>query len=183
MLGKTEGGRRREQQRMRWLDGIMYWMDMSLSNFWELWWKGSLACCSAWCPRVRDNWATKMNWTEQSSPSVHSLSHVRLFATLWTAACQAYWLSPTPRACSNSCPLSQRCHPTISSSVVPFSSCLQSFPASGSFPMSWFFASGGHRTGVSASSVLPMNIQDWFSLGLIDWLDLLAVPGTLKSLL
>ena len=75
--------------------------------------------------------------------------------------------SPTPRACSNSCPSSQWCHPTMSSSVIPFSSCLQSFPASGSFPMSQFFASGGQSTGVSASaSVLPMNIQDWFPLGL-----------------
>ena len=68
--------------------------------------------------------------------------------------------SPPPRACSNSCPLSRWCHPTISSSVVPFSSHLQSFPASGSFPMSQFFASGGQSTGVSASaSVLPMNFM------------------------
>ena len=69
--------------------------------------------------------------------------------------------SPTPRACSNSCPSSWWCHPTISSSVVPFSYCLQSFPASGSFPMSQFFTSGGQSIGVSASvSVLLMNIQD-----------------------
>ena len=75
--------------------------------------------------------------------------------------------SPTPGACSNSCPLSQWCHPAISSSVIPFSSCLQSFPASGSFPMSQLFASGGPSTGASAlASVLPMNSQDWFSLGL-----------------
>ena len=75
--------------------------------------------------------------------------------------------SPAPRAYSNSCPLSQWCHPTISSSVVPFSSRLQSFPALGSFPMNQFFASGGQSIGVSASaSVLPMNIQDWFPLGL-----------------
>ena len=76
--------------------------------------------------------------------------------------------SSTPRACSNSCPLSRWCHPTISSSsVVPFS-CLQSFPASGSFQMSQFLASGGQSVGVSASaSVLPMSIQDWFPLGLI----------------
>ena len=74
--------------------------------------------------------------------------------------------SSTPRTCSNSYPSSQWCHPTISSSV-PFSSCLQSFPASGSFPMSQFFPSGGQSTGASASiSVLPMNIQDWFPLGL-----------------
>ena len=75
--------------------------------------------------------------------------------------------SPTPEACSNSCPSSRWCHPTISFSVVPFSSRLQSFPASGSFPISQFFASGGQSIWVSASaSVLPMNIQDWFPLGL-----------------
>ena len=74
--------------------------------------------------------------------------------------------SPTPRACSNSCPLSQWCHPAISSSVVPFSCCLQSFPESGTFPMSQFFTSGGQSIGVSASaSILLMNIQDWFPLG------------------
>ena len=73
--------------------------------------------------------------------------------------------SPTPRACSNSCPLSWWCHPTISSSVIPVSSCLQSFPASGSFPVSQFFKSGGPSIGASASaSVLPMNIQNWFPL-------------------
>ena len=73
---------------------------------------------------------------------------------------------PTPGACSDSCPSHQWSHPTISSSVVPFSSHLQSFPVSGSFPMSQFFASGGQSIGVSASaSVLPMNIQDRFPLG------------------
>ena len=73
--------------------------------------------------------------------------------------------SPTPRACSNSCPSSQWCHPTISSSIIPFS-CLQPFPALGSLPRSQFFVSGGQSTGVSASvSVLPMNIQDQFPLG------------------
>ena len=81
--------------------------------------------------------------------------------------------SPTPRTCSNSCPSSQWCHPTISSSVVPFSSHLQSFPALGSFPMSQFFTSGVQSIRVSASaSVLPMNIQDWFPLGLTDWISL-----------
>ena len=71
--------------------------------------------------------------------------------------------SPTPEVYSNSCPLSQWCHPTISSSVVPFSTRLQSFPALGSFPMSQFFTSGGQSIGVSVStSLLPMNIQDWF---------------------
>ena len=75
--------------------------------------------------------------------------------------------------CSNSCWLSQWCHPTISSSVIPFSSCPQSFPASGSFQMSSFFASGGQSIGASASaSVLPMNIQDWFPLGWTGWISL-----------
>ena len=95
----------------------------------------------------------------------HGLQHARL-------PCP----SPIPRAYANSCPLSQWCHPTISSSVISFSSRLQSFPASGSFQMSQFSASGGQSIGVSASAwVLPMNSQDWFNLH--------AVQGTLKSLL
>ena len=94
----------------------------------------------------------------------HGLQHARL-------PCP----SPTPRAWSNSCPSSQWCHPTISSSVVTFSSWLQSFPTSGSFPMSQFFASGDRSIGVSASaSVLPMNIQDWFPLGWTGWISLLS---------
>ena len=81
--------------------------------------------------------------------------------------------SPIPRVYPNSCPLSQWCHPTISSSVIPFSSCPQSFPASGSFQMSQFFASGGQSIAVSAStSVLPMNTQDWFPLGWTGWISL-----------
>ena len=86
-------------------------------------------------------------------------------------------------AYSNSCPSSQWCHTTISSSVVPFSSCLQSFPASGSFQMSQFFASGVQSIGVSAStSVLPMNIQDWFPWGWTGWISLQS-KGLFKSLL
>ena len=81
----------------------------------------------------------------------------------------------SPRVCSNSCPLSQWCYPTISSSVVPFSSCPQSFPASGSFPMSQFLPSGGQCIGTLASaSVLPMNIQGWFSLG---WTGLISLQS------
>ena len=92
----------------------------------------------------------------------HRLQHARL-------PCP----SPTLRACSNSCPLSWWCHPTISSTVVPLSSCLQSFPASGSFPVSQFFTSGGQSIGVSASaSLLPMNILDWFPLGLTGFISL-----------
>ena len=97
--------------------------------------------------------------------------------SLWTHGLQHARLpcsSTTPWVYSNSCPLSRWCYPTISSSVVPFSSCLQSFPASGSFQMSQFFKSGGQSIGVSASaSVLPMNIQDW-SLGWTGWISLLS---------
>ena len=94
----------------------------------------------------------------------HGLQHVR-------PPCP----SPTPRVYSKSCPLSRWCHPTISSSVIPFSSCLQSFPTSGSFQMSQFFASGGQSIGISASiPVLPMNIQDWFPLGWTGWISLLS---------
>ena len=93
----------------------------------------------------------------------HGLLHTRL-------PC----LSPLPRACSNPCPSSLWYHPTISSSVVPFSSCLQSFPASGPFQMSQHFASGSQSIEASASaSVLPMNIQGWFPLGLTGWISLL----------
>ena len=88
---------------------------------------------------------------------------------------------PTLGACSDSCPLSQWCHPTISSPVVPFFCCPQSFPATGSFPLSWLFISSGQTTRVSAS-VLPISIQGFVSFR-IDWFDLLGVQGTLKSLL
>ena len=99
----------------------------------------------------------------QSCPS---LSCVRLFATPWTVARKASHPSPTPGVYSNSCLSSQWCHPAISSSVIPFSSCPQSFPASGSFPMSQLSTWGGQRIGVAASaSVLPMNTQDWSPLG------------------
>ena len=101
--------------------------------------------------------------------SVQLLSRVRLFVTPWTTACQAS-LSITN---SRSLPKLGRCHLTISSSVVPFSSCLQPFPASGSFRMSQLFASGGQNIGVSAStSVLPMNTQDWSPLGWTCWTSL-----------
>ena len=122
------------------------------------------------CSLNRDAW--NLTASIQFSCSVvsnslqpHGLQHARLPCPL-----------PTLRACSNSCPSSRWCHPTISSSVVPFSSHLQSFPASGSFPMSQFFTSGGQSIGVSASaSVLPMNIQEWSPLGLIS-LELVGSP-------
>ena len=114
----------------------------------------------------------KDGWVKGIS-SVQLLSHVQLFATPRTTARQASLSITNSRTCSNSCPSSQGCHPTISSSVIPFSSCLQSFPASGSFPMSQFFTSGGQSIGVSVSaSVPPMNIQDWFPLGWIGWISL-----------
>ena len=92
----------------------------------------------------------------------HGLQHTRL-------PCP----SLSPEVCSNSCPLSQWCHPTISSSIIPFSSCLQSFPVSWSFPMSQLFTSGGQSIGTSAlTSVLPVNIQGWFPLGLTGWISL-----------
>ena len=92
----------------------------------------------------------------------HGLQHARL-------PCP----SPTPRVSSNSCPMSRWGHPTISSSVVPFASCPQSFPVSGSFPMSQLFTSGGQSIGASTSaSVLPMNNQDWFPLGWTGWISL-----------
>ena len=94
----------------------------------------------------------------------HGLQHTRL-------PCP----SPSPGVCSDSCPLSQWCHPITSSSVTPFSSCPKSFPASGPFPMSQLFTSGGHSTGVSALAlVLPLNIQGWFSLGLTGLIFLLS---------
>ena len=103
--------------------------------------------------------------------SVQLLSRVQLFATLWTAAHQASLYITKSRTCSNSCPSSQWCHPTISSAVITFSSCLQSFPALGSFPVSQFFTLVGQSIGASAS-VFPMNIQDWFPLGLTSLISL-----------
>ena len=102
--------------------------------------------------------------------SILSLSHVQLFATPWTTSHQA---SPSFTISSNSCPLSQWRHPTISSSVIPFSLGLRSFPASESFLMNWIFASGGQSIEASASaSVSPVNIQGWFPLGLIGLISL-----------
>ena len=106
--------------------------------------------------------SVQFNSVVQSCPTLppQELQHTRL-------PCP----SPTPRAYSNSCPSSRWCHSIISSSVVPFSSCLQSLPASGSFLTSQFFESGDQSIGASAS-VLPMNIQDWFPLGLTGWISL-----------
>ena len=133
-------------------------------------WPESLHHHFPWCPR-ESKWIIRLEkWgSVQFSHSVisdslrpHGLQHAR-------PPC----LSPTPGIYPNSCPLSQWCHLTISSSVIPFSSHLQSFPASGSFPRSQFFPSGGQSIGVSAStSVLPMNTQDWSLLGWTGWISL-----------
>ena len=94
------------------------------------------------------------------------------------------FLSLTPRVYPNSCPLSQWCHLTISSSVIPFSSCLQSFPTSRSFQMSQLFASGGQNIGISAStSVPPVNTQDWFPLGWTGWISLQTVVTVILTLI
>ena len=119
------------------------------------WPKCVLCICFFWVYRIYIN-------SLQFSCSV-------MYISLWPHGLQQARLpctSPTPGAYPNSCPLSQWCHPTIASSVIPFSSCLQSFPPSRSFQMSQFFVSGGQSIGVSAStSVLQINIQDWFPLG------------------
>ena len=135
---------------------------------------------------ININW----NTSEMSSPGYHCLYSLLSSSDQYQSSCSvvsdSLWHhgpqharppcpSPTSRVYTNSCPLSWWCHPTISSSVGPFSSCPQSLTASGSFQMSQFFASGGQSTGVSAStSVLPMNTQDWSPLGWTDWISLLS---------
>ena len=129
----------------------------------------NLTCYNIWSASKSRTWISCFQFQFQFSCSVvsdslqpHELQYSR-------PPCS----SPTPRVYPNSCPLSRWCHPTISSSVIPFSSYLHSFQASGSFQMSQFFASGGESIGVSASaSVLPMNIQDWFPLGWTGWISL-----------
>ena len=129
-------------------------------------WRSFLHSSSVYsCPFLISSASDRFNFFQP-----HELQHVRLHRP-----------SPSPGACSNLCPSSWWCHPATSSSVIPFSSCLQSFPASEFFPMSQFFTLGGQSIGVSPS-VLPMTIQDWFPLGLTGWISL-QFKGLLKSLL
>ena len=141
-------------------------------------WRSDLAAAAAVFQVVKfmkDRMAGKCHILEDAEDS--SIQSSCSVVSDWAPHGEQYTRPPcpssTPRAYSNSCPLSWWCHPTISSSVVSFSSCLQSFPASGAFPMRKSFASGGQSIGVSTSaSVLSMNIQDWFPLGWTGWISL-----------
>ena len=153
-------------------------MDMNLSKLWESREKRSLADYRPWGHKESDmtQWLKSSNYSHYKNYSSVQFSlsvmsdclqpHERHYAR---PPCP----SPTPGVHPNPCPSSRWCHPTISSSVVPFSSCPQSFTVSGSFQMSQLFASDGQSTGVSAStSVLPMNTQDWSPLGWTGWISL-----------
>ena len=121
----------------------------------------------------RQEYWRKPHFNHYQFSSVQSLSRVRLFVTPWTAARQASLSITNSLSLPKPMSIGRWCHPTISSSVIPFSSCPQSSPASGSFPMSQLFISGGQSIGVSAStSVLPRNTQDWSPLGWTGWISL-----------
>ena len=127
-----------------------------------------MLCCS-----VVKSHSTLCNSMDCSTPSLLLLHYLLKFAQTHVQHSRAPCPSPIAGVYPNPSPSSQWCHPTISSSVIPFSSCPQSFPASGSFPMSQLFTSGGQSVGVSASvSVLPMNTQDWSPLGWTGWISL-----------
>ena len=136
----------------------------------------SLVGCHLWgCTKSDTTEATYQQHVQMWAVFVQPLNCIQVFITPWTAAYKISLSFTISQICPTSCPLSQWCHPTISFSVTPFSSCLQSFPASGSLSMSHFFASGGRSIGASAlASVLPRNIQDWFPLG---WTALISLQS------
>ena len=153
--------------------------------YWQKLWNMRLNCRAFCAPRPKEmflKWAFVQGCIlAVMDKALHWLHSVQFSRSVMSDSLQPHGLqharlpcpSPTPRACSKSCPSSRWCHPTISSSVIPFSSCPQSFPASGSFPIIPFFTSGGQSIGASASaSVLPINIQDWFPLGWTGWISL-----------
>ena len=155
MLGKIEDKRRRRQQRMRWLDSITDSLDMNLHKLQEI--------VKDREPGVLQSMGSQIVGLDLGTekPSVQFSCSVisDSWRLHWQQHARLLCPSPTLRACSNSCPSNQWCHPTIWSSVIPFTSCLQSFPVSRSFPMSQLFASGSQSIGALASaSVLPMNI-------------------------
>ena len=135
-------------------------------------------------PKLGRTYSSKGKWINHVSVSIKWNSSVQFSQSVVSDSLQPHELqhtrlpypSPTPGVHPNPCPLSQWCHPTISSSAIPFSSCPQSLPASGSFPMSQLFAWGGQSIGVSAAaSVLPMNTQDWSPLGWTGWISLQSI--------
>ena len=203
MLGKTESRRRSGQQRMRWLDSIIDSIDMTLNKLQEtvkdreaqhaavhgitesdkIEWLNNNSLCNFRYFHYSGIYIhlSRYCFSELYYPVFIILNIVQFSCSVVSNSLQPHGLqharppcpSPTPGAYSNSCPLSRWCHPPISSSVIPFSSHLQSFPPSGSFPISQLFAPGGQSIRVSASiSVLPMNIQDWFPLGWTGWISL-----------